>query len=253
MDYEQKYKDVLEKAKIWQEHLNETGDRDYADELNYIFPDLVEKIDDEEIRKNLIKAFGTIGKRNWGGLDVRDILIWLEKQRGEEQPRRYSFGRITLADFRGGDGSYKINLENLTKEQVEKIEAIINESSSKDLRIRGCIETILTDAEEQRFSDFGVTLKDCLEWVNDRSGIPITSDILKKNGFVESNLKDYWKIVIGDVLIELRVPENNMAIWLDWKKDDDGTYASYLFPSPKYVDELQTILKLCGIDKNIIP
>lgn len=37
----------------------------------------------EKIRKGLIKAFRTVGKFEWGGLNVQDILIWLEKQ-GEQ-------------------------------------------------------------------------------------------------------------------------------------------------------------------------
>lgn len=35
MDYEKMYKETLERVKIWQEHLNEAGDKDFADELNY--------------------------------------------------------------------------------------------------------------------------------------------------------------------------------------------------------------------------
>lgn len=41
----------------------------------------LKKHEDERIQKSLIKAFGTIGKKDWGGLIVRDILAWLEKQR----------------------------------------------------------------------------------------------------------------------------------------------------------------------------
>lgn len=35
-------------------------------------------------------------------------------------------------------------------------------------RITGCIEMVLTDASEHRFEDFGVSLKDCLSWLERR-------------------------------------------------------------------------------------
>lgn len=65
----------LEEAK----RLYETANADQMYVLECLFPELKES-EDERIRKGLIKAFGTIGKKDWGGLIVRDILAWLEKQ-----------------------------------------------------------------------------------------------------------------------------------------------------------------------------
>ena len=50
MEYEKLYKEALDRAKIWQDHLNECGDKDYADELNYIFPELAESEDEKTKR-----------------------------------------------------------------------------------------------------------------------------------------------------------------------------------------------------------
>lgn len=80
------YNEALERAKIWQNHLYETNDKDYADELNYIFPELRES-EDERIRKRLLTNFSALGKEEWGGLKVRDICAWLERQ-GETFTKR---------------------------------------------------------------------------------------------------------------------------------------------------------------------
>lgn len=77
MNYEQKYKNALLRAsKLRVQNPFDT----VGQMVEHIFPELKES-EDERIQKSLIKAFGTIGKKDWGGLIVRDILAWLEKQR----------------------------------------------------------------------------------------------------------------------------------------------------------------------------
>ena len=85
---------------------------------------------------------------------------------------------------------------------------------------------------------------------NDFSPIPLTAEILEKIGFVEF-IPHNWQIVIDNIMIEIREPEHNMAIWLDWNEHETGTYASYIFPVPNYVHQLQHALQLCGIEKEI--
>ena len=80
--------------------------------------------------------------------------------------------------------------------------------------------------------------------------IPLTAEILEKIGFVEF-MPHNWQIVIDNIMIEIREPEHNMAIWLDWNEHDTGTYASYIFPVPNYVHELQHALRLRNIEKEI--
>ena len=83
MDYEKKYKEAFERARIWQNHLYETNDRDYADELNYIFPELAES-EDEKTRKEIIAVFkGEISYTSEE--DAQKYITWLEKQ-GEQKP-----------------------------------------------------------------------------------------------------------------------------------------------------------------------
>lgn len=91
------------------------------------------------------------------------------------------------------------------------------------------------------------------DWMSDAKNftpIPLTEEILEKIGFLEF-MPHNWQIVIDDTMIELREPEHNMAIWLDWEKHDTGTYASYMLPAPNCVHELQHALRLCNIEKEI--
>lgn len=80
--------------------------------------------------------------------------------------------------------------------------------------------------------------------------IPLTAEILENNGFFEF-CKNNWSVVINDALIELRRPDEKMEIWLNWEKNNDGTYADYLLPYPNTVHKLQHALMLCDIEKEI--
>ena len=78
-DYEQKYKEALERAKKFEDKYG----GDYA---GYIFPELAES-EDERIRKWLYDYFSTIKEMIWIHRDItcEQILDWLEKQK-EQKP-----------------------------------------------------------------------------------------------------------------------------------------------------------------------
>lgn len=80
--------------------------------------------------------------------------------------------------------------------------------------------------------------------------IPLTPEILEKNGFVSMEINSGYTLLQNNTMIELRTgwPDENVAIWLDWDEDNDGVYANYILPHPKFVHELQHI---CYIDRNI--
>lgn len=86
MTQEQKakaYDEALERAKEWYNNPNSSNiGKSY---LYAVFPELKED-EDERIRKGLIKAFGSIGKKEWGGVNVKNAIAWLEKK-GEQKPR----------------------------------------------------------------------------------------------------------------------------------------------------------------------
>ena len=60
-----------------------------------------------------------------------------------------------------------------SKEDIDKSVALLKslrpqpkqEWSEEDEKIKSCISLALTDVDEQRFNDFGTTLKDCLNWL----------------------------------------------------------------------------------------
>ena len=78
------YDKALSKARIWQNRLNDSGDKDYADELNYIFPELAES-DGENIRKSLLRWLQSNSYTSIAGIQINDVIDWLKKQ-GEQTP-----------------------------------------------------------------------------------------------------------------------------------------------------------------------
>lgn len=86
MNYEQKYKDALERAKGLLEGMDEGDYFASSGDIENIFPELKESVD-ERIRKALKQGFFEYGNSftTFGGIQVGDILAWLEKQ-GEQKP-----------------------------------------------------------------------------------------------------------------------------------------------------------------------
>ena len=82
MDYEKKHKgEVIRATQLW-----ECGDIT-RENLEYIFPEL-RKSDDERIRKALINLFkieNFNGYTTINGIDVDDVIAWLEKQGDKAQ------------------------------------------------------------------------------------------------------------------------------------------------------------------------
>lgn len=79
-------------------------------------------------------------------------------------------------------------------------------------------------------------------------GIPITPEILEKNGFTKSERYEVWKTISDDY--ELRItPWRVAVIFLD---EDGSDKEEFSAPRPKYVHELQHALRMCGIEKDIV-
>ena len=83
---------------------------------------------------------------------------------------------------------------------------------------------------------------------DDIQPIPLTPEILEKNGFVKSERFEVWKIISDKY--ELRItPWRFAVIFLD---EDGSDKEEFSAPLPKYVHELQHALRLYGIEKEII-
>ena len=88
--------------------------------------------------------------------------------------------------------------------------------------------------------------------------IPLTEEILVKNGFKyayneasEMQNKQLLVVNIGGHYIEVRLDKKNVAIWYDYDENESGFYSDVLLDLPRTVHQLQHLLRLCGIEKEI--
>ena len=85
--------------------------------------------------------------------------------------------------------------------------------------------------------------------LNEIFSIPLTPEILEKNGFVEINDDRKW--------YKMQLLEENDFVGLEKFEDDCWIFGAVVFPnlinnlSIEYVHELQHLLKFCGIEKTI--
>ena len=93
---------------------------------------------------------------------------------------------------------------------------------------------------------------------NDFDPIPITEEILAKNGFgyayneaSEMQNKQLLVANIGGHYIEVRLDKKNVAIWYDYDENGDGVYSDVLIGLPHHVHKFQHLLRLVGIEKEI--
>lgn len=94
--------------------------------------------------------------------------------------------------------------------------------------------------------------------VDKLSPIPITEEILVKNGFEyayneASEMRNKQLLVanIGGHYIEVRLDKKNVAIWYDYDENGDGVYSDVLIDLPHHVHNFQHLLRLCGIEKEL--
>ena len=158
-------------------------------------------------------------------------------------------GKIVLEDFYEGNGHYKVNLAYLNKEQVKEIESLVSKWKQTDEYIKSCIEMCLTDANEQRFKDYGTNLKDCLDWLEKQSNTSNkstdTQEVEIGNGNIKAlvtkevqlskfNVGD-WITLYGGTPFKIIKIEREQNGKLDYLLLNATGYNSYY--DKKYVDE----------------
>ena len=91
----------------------------------------------------------------------------------------------------------------------------------------------------------------------DLQGVPITKEILEKNGFIEIE-EDIYKCCVGEVYIEICIYKP-MFIYIGARViTPDEVYDADISSTAKanggdfFVHDLQHALRLCGINKKII-
>lgn len=111
-------------------------------------------------------------------------------------------GKIVLEDFYEGDGYYKVNLAYLSKDQVEEIEALVSKWNPTDGDIKNCIAMCLTDANEQRFKDYGTNLKDCLVWLEkqgEQKSLDVNTTLINYTKLFNPNSYNIMKILFDEI------------------------------------------------------
>ena len=171
----EKYNAALERAKY---ALTTDMDNSGHWAVNYIFPELKES-GDERMRKNLYKCL-----RYYVPDDIAEEYIeWLENQKEPKDKGEISTSvnvRKEKATGVLGEMIANINPESLQKTKEQMITEV-------EQRIKSCIGMILTDANERRFEDFfGVTLKECLEWL-EKQGEQQPASV------TDEWIEDYWQ------------------------------------------------------------
>ena len=138
MDYEKKYKEALEKARVWKEKSGMPKNKQGI--LDDIFPELKES-EDEKIRKALIRFHkSTI---DIDGIKGDEIVAWLEKQGDKDK---------LIKEL----GEYKVKY---TQEVLEKH---LNSMNNKDNeRLRKTTIAFLKDFAEQGYEN----AVECIDWL----------------------------------------------------------------------------------------
>ena len=83
--------------------------------------------------------------------------------------------------------------------------------------------------------------------VDDIQAVPLTAEILEKNGLHKSPFFNVWTECTERY--ELRVSRER--VYVIFLAEDGGDEAEYSLPHPKYVHEFQHALRVLGIEKEI--
>ena len=217
MDYEKKYKDALDAMRMFI-YPKLCGDAKLAAEN--VFSELRES-EDERIMKKMIEHFKSKTKDTWCNMPVKSILDWLEKQKVLTEHKEgiyyyYRDGTFTFISPPAVENPHNFtvpkpnekpvdydhemwknceaNFEGGKKEVIDHPEKYGLQKEQKpawseeDEKIKSCIGLALTDVDEQRFKDFGTTLKDCLSWLKSLLPQP-------KSEWSEED-KDYYDTIV---------------------------------------------------------
>ena len=151
-------------------------------------------------------------------------------------------------------------------EMTEALESLIPElRESEDERIRKCIGMALTDVDERRFKDFGVTLKDCLAYLerqkerivepHNPSGVepynmpfPDAQEYIEKRGFAIP-----WND--GDVFIDKDYITQTVANVLRWADEHpkEQKPAEWSEEDERKLEKLSFLLTLSEVSESITP
>ena len=120
MDYEKKYKEALERAKvIYQGSYKPDTAATIAETLQNVFPELQES-EDEKVRKEIVSIFHSLAEGKIPSpINYADIFTWLEKQGEKPKPSiRERYKRIANSEW------FKKTHEGMSVSDDEKVDNV---------------------------------------------------------------------------------------------------------------------------------
>ena len=141
--------EAIEKVRQW------SLPKETMEVLKALAPELKES-EDERIRKSIIDV---IQRAGFISSEYKyEAIAWLEKQKEQKDYRKL------YEDIAQSEWFKKAYVGKSLGEEFEQKEQKLNHDKEK--LIKHCIGLILTDATEERFKNYGLTLKDCLTWLS---------------------------------------------------------------------------------------
>lgn len=125
MNYEEKYKEALERAKKVKHDIENIGCSMAPDILEVIFPELAES-EDERIRRKMIEHFKAKTKETWCNMPVKDIIAYLEKQKDLTTENIYKHSRERMSFWNGQQKEQKPAEWTLPKDFEEAVYKVAN-------------------------------------------------------------------------------------------------------------------------------
>lgn len=104
------------------------------------------------------------------------------------------------------------------------------------------VDKVSSDGETRVVIETRNHIRICECFIQDLDPIPLTAEILEKNGFEKSERYEVWRIIRDDY--ELRVAPWRVAVIF---LEDGADKEEYSLPRPKYVHEYQRALRCFGL------
>lgn len=228
MNYEQKYKEALEKAQIYRNHLLETGDD--TNEIEYIFPELA-KYEDEKImewiRKELESKYVVDNIVN--NRMANKAFAWLEKQGEQDEINLVEI----LKHYPRETELYSPLYGKLWFAEVDEKHKII--TCYKHHLEEGCTRAVLEQEDTVSFYSNGTTglpdftvSKDCMLFLYG----------LEKQNEQKPNNKTKPKFKVGDWVVndKLECIYHIESVENNFYKHHYGTFTSYSEPTCRLWD-----------------
>lgn len=170
MDYEQKYKDALCRAKNFYKRwdsIEATDSELVLKEVKAIFPELAES-EDERIVKCLLNYFNHVRYNGLDlkGTDVDEVIAWLESQGKQSAEPNWCHHKVDLSDcseeYRKAyyDGWNNCNMQHLQCEA---------ESGNKDEKMKKAIMHILYENYTDTAVIEGVEIAEIVAWLEENN------------------------------------------------------------------------------------